>query len=113
MKTYLLEAKTSGALEKLGTRVSGLYLHRRLRAILVSEKAPPKRFVREVRSGNQFQEYQDRWLNRSVLDELHEEYVRAAPVNPRTQQAALRRWHKVRKDRAKAQSSREAQIGRT
>lgn len=99
MKTYLLEAKSIGEMESIAEKLRrdkdfSIVRVKRRRCIAVGRGEPPRRCVREEVDGDQSAIVSGTWLSRSILDDLHNEFVERAPVSRRVQTAAVRRWKK-------------------
>jgi len=118
--TYLLEAKRPEELESL-QHPEWKVRRKWRRAIVVTydeTAVPPFEFIRRKLSGDQMIEQVKHWLNRSILDDAHDEYVKASPVPARAMRAAEERWRRalVAQERAKiafekaVQAEREASL---
>jgi hypothetical protein len=113
LRTYLLKGDTLDLRgQKKGSKAFALYTRKEKRksgtvtvygdrAIVVTSHPPPKRLVVEKFDGNQL-EVRISWLESTVLNDLHTEYKKAAPIPARTQRAAIDGLLKADRELAKA-----------
>jgi hypothetical protein len=99
MRTYLLEAERPEDLAIL--RHPKWRIRRKWRrAVLVTEDekiAPPFELIRRSVAGERMLDQSKLWLTRSILDDLHDEYVKASPVPAKVAAGAEKRWLNARK----------------
>lgn len=99
LHTYLLENVMELDRKKL-SHGAVRFTVKRDRAVLVSFKAPDKRFIARDMDGDQ-SAMVAAWLRQNTLEGLHEEYLKRCPVPYHEQKSAALGWKKAQLRRAK------------
>jgi uncharacterized membrane protein len=103
VSTYLLENLTAPLVERIQRTKPEVFDVRRGRAILVSCLAPPEEVTARVIPGN-LADVVRTWIDRSVVEELEEEYRRTKPTDDAREEAILV-WQEARKARADSENA--------
>lgn len=103
VSTYLLENLTASLVERIQRTKPEVFDVRRGRAILVSCLAPPEEVTARVIPGNNADVVRS-WIDRSVVEELEEDYRRTKPSDDVREEAILM-WKEVRKVRAESENA--------